>query len=180
MDHRRDALLAAAEMILMVRDIAVSTGDGAVATVGSVQVSPGGANQIAEEVRLSVDFRHSDDTSLDHMEQQLREASGTVSNRHALELSTELWLSQSPVDFDSSVRAAIEQACDETGCRWIDLSSGAGHDAQVIAQETPTGMLFVPSRAGHSHRADEHTDIDDIVAGTEVLIRTLRQLAYGR
>lgn len=180
MDHRRDALVAAAEVVINVKDTAVQVGDGAVATVGSVDVSPGGTNQIAEEVHLTVDFRHSDDAVLDQMEDDLRAGARAASSRHSVGISDEVWLSQRPIGFDRAIREVIEQSCEATGCSWKRLVSGAGHDSQLIAQEFPTGMLFVPSKGGHSHRPDEATDIDDIVAGTEVLIRSLHQLAYVR
>jgi acetylornithine deacetylase/succinyl-diaminopimelate desuccinylase-like protein len=93
-------------------------------------------------------------------------------------VAEEVWLSQQPVDFDENVRAAIEGSCEAAGTGWMHMASGAGHDAQVIAREFPAGMLFVPSKGGHSHRPDEETAVEDIVAGTEVLIRTLHRLAY--
>jgi allantoate deiminase len=180
MQDRRDPLVAAAEFVMLVKQAAVETGEGAVATVGSVKVAPGGTNQIAEEVRLSVDFRHADDPTLDGLEQIFRESARLVSARNSVSVAEELWLSQQPIDFDENVRAAIERSCEAAGCSWMHIASGAGHDAQVIAREVPAGMLFVPSRGGHSHRPDEETEVDDIVAGTEVLIRTLHRLAYVR
>lgn len=180
MDHRRDALVAAAEVITSVRDTAVGVGDGAVATVGAVEALPGGTNQIAEEVRVSIDFRHSDDSILDEMERTLKAGGQTAARRHSVAVFDEIWLSQPPIDFDPAVREVIEQACEASGCKWTRLASGAGHDAQVIAKGFPAGMLFVPSKGGHSHRPDEATDLSDIVAGTEVLIRSLHHMAYVR
>ena len=180
MDHRRDAMVAAAEVILNVKQTAVRIGDGAVATVGGIHALPGGTNQIAEEVRLTVDFRHSDNTVLDLMERELRVGGRNASDRYSVSISDEVWLSQRPIDFDVTVRDVIEQACEATNCAWMRLESGAGHDAQVIAQKFPSGMLFVPSKGGHSHRPDEETTIEDITAGTEVLIRALHHLAYVR
>jgi allantoate deiminase len=178
MDHRRDALVAAAELVLMAKETALQIGNGAVATVGSLEAHPGGSNQIAGEVRTTVDFRHSDESVLDEMEERLRASVDVVSARNSVATSHHKRVNQAPIAFDARVRDVIERSCDDAGIRWTRLPSGAGHDAQVIARCVPAGMLFVPSKGGHSHRPDEETDIADVVAGTEVLMRTLYQLAY--
>jgi N-carbamoyl-L-amino-acid hydrolase len=61
----------------------------------------------------------------------------------------------------------------------MDLPSRAGHDSQNMAHLGPTGMIFVPSRGGRSHAADEYTSFDAIAAGADVLLATLLDLARG-
>ena len=178
MGSRRDPLVAAAELVTRAKELAFHADNGAVATVGSLTVRPGGANQIPGEVQMTIDFRHPEDSILDDMEQQLEDAGKAVSARHSVLLSTKARLSQRPIEFDIALRETMERSCEEAGCRWIRVSSGAGHDAQLVARRFPTAMLFVPSKGGRSHRPDEETDIKAVVAGIDVLMRTLYQLAY--
>jgi allantoate deiminase len=178
MDQRRDALVAAAELVDLVRRTALETGDGAVATVGSLDVHPGGSNQIPGDVRMTVDFRHADEAVLDAMERQLTAGGRAAHKRHSVSFATHVRLSQPPVEFDRRLQDVMMRSCEQASCSWMRLPSGAGHDAQVIARRFPAAMLFVPSRNGHSHRPEEATDIADVVAGIEVLIGTLHQLAY--
>jgi allantoate deiminase len=178
MEQRRDALVAAAEFVTSTYRTALEAGNGAVATVGTMVVHPGGSNQIPGDALLTVDFRHSDETTLDELERRLVDGARETANRNGVELSTSERLNQRPVSFDPELRHIIERSCEEVGPAYMRLASGAGHDAQLFARHMPAAMLFVPSKGGRSHRPDEDTDIDDIVAGIEVLIRTLYRLAY--
>lgn len=179
MEIRRDPLLAASEIALQVRAIALDIGNGAVATVGRVEVEPGGANQVPGEVRMTVDFRHSDDGKLDGMQDRLLKASQGAAERNLVQLNADVRLSQKPAAFNSRLQDVIERSCESAKCKWIRMASGAGHDAQVMARYLPAGMFFVPSRDGVSHRSDEYTDTKQIVSGIEVLIGTLFELGYG-
>jgi N-carbamoyl-L-amino-acid hydrolase len=67
----------------------------------------------------------------------------------------------------------VERAAAERALPFVRLPSGAGHDAQVIATMAPIAMIFVPSRGGVSHNPAEHTEPEALVAGAEVLLRSL-------
>jgi len=84
-----------------------------------------------------------------------------------------------PVPMHDGVRRAIIESADALGLSRMDLPSRAGHDAQNMAHLGPTGMIFVPSRGGRSHAADEYTSFDAIAAGADVLLATLLELAKG-
>jgi acetylornithine deacetylase/succinyl-diaminopimelate desuccinylase-like protein len=77
------------------------------------------------------------------------------------------------------VLCAVRESCDERGVSWLRMLSGAGHDAQSFAERWPTGMIFVPSRRGASHRPDEQTDEADLGRGANVLLATLGRLLVG-
>jgi beta-ureidopropionase / N-carbamoyl-L-amino-acid hydrolase len=85
-----------------------------------------------------------------------------------------------PAPTSPRLRTLIERSADELGLRWAQLSSGAGHDAQVMARVAPMGMIFVPSAGGLSHVPEEDTAPADLIAGAQVLLRTaLRTARHG-
>jgi acetylornithine deacetylase/succinyl-diaminopimelate desuccinylase-like protein len=163
MAARDDALSKAAEFILQVRNAAAGI-EGAVATVGSLEIDPGAANVVPGRVRLTVDARAPDAERLDRL-------------LSALGLDPEP--RNAPVDMDESVRAVLREEIERLGLPALELRSGAGHDAGVLAAAgVETGMLFVRSlNGGASHSPDELTSEEDIALAIEVLTATLRRLA---
>ena len=175
---RHDALAGAAEAVLGAERLAKETGAAAVATVGSMEVSPGGFNQVPGAARFTLDFRHPDDPVVDEMETALRRLLAEIAASRGLELHVEHRLGQPGMRFDERLCAVLEAACVDVGVRWRRMPSAAGHDAQLIGKLCPAAMLFVPSKNGHSHRPDEETDLSHIIKGVEVLVQTLFRLAY--
>ena len=144
MAARDDALSKAAEFVLRVRDAALGI-EGAVATVGSVEVEPGAANVIPGVARLTVDARAPDAERLDRL---------------LAALGLDLEPRTAPVAMDESVRAVLREEIERLGLPVLELPSGAGHDAGVLAAAgVEAGMLFVRSlNAGDeplTRRADE-------------------------
>jgi acetylornithine deacetylase/succinyl-diaminopimelate desuccinylase-like protein len=163
MEGREDALVAAAEAVLRIR-AAASGIPGAVATVGQVEVEPGGANVVPGRARISVDARAPDRAGLD----RLLEAIGFEP-----ETTTE------PVELSSDVRAALAEELRERGLPVVELASGAGHDAGILAAAgIASGMLFVRSlNGGVSHSPDELSSDEDVALAVDVLEATLRRIA---
>jgi acetylornithine deacetylase/succinyl-diaminopimelate desuccinylase-like protein len=163
MAARDDALSEAAEFVLRVRDAAAGI-EGAVATVGSLDVEPGAVNVIPGRVRLTVDARAPDAQRLDRL-------------LAALGLDPEP--RNAPVVMDESVRTVLREENERLGLPALELPSGAGHDAGVLAAAgVETGMLFVRSlNGGASHSPDELTSEEDVALAIEVLAATLRRLA---
>jgi acetylornithine deacetylase/succinyl-diaminopimelate desuccinylase-like protein len=162
MEGREDALVEAAEYVLHVRDTAHRI-NGAVATVGQLDVEPGATNVIPGRVRLSVDARAPD---LPRLARLLRE----------LQLEPEFTLE--PVPMDDRPLAALRTAIEARGLPVIVLPSGAGHDAAVLAAAgVPTAMLFVRSlNGGVSHSPREESSPEDITLAVEVLTEALATL----
>ena len=161
MDARNDALCAAAEYVLRVRDAA---GSDAVATVGWMKVEPGGANVIPGRVELPVDARALDSSRLDRL---------------VAELGLEPHMRVEPVAMSVRVQAAVRSAVEARSLPVVDLPSGAGHDAGILAAAgVEAGMLLVRSLAGGvSHSPDEHSDSEDIELAVDVLADALAELA---
>jgi len=180
MANRRDALAGAAEIVLGVERVGRSRGVPTVATVGQIEVLPGGFNQVPGLARFTIDFRHPEDEVLGQLDGELRALIARVAAARELEAQVSQRLRQPAIRFDDRICAALEEACLDAAVAWRRMPSLAGHDAQVIGRLCPAAMLFVPSRGGVSHRPDEETRLPDIVSGIEVLARALFRLAYLR
>jgi allantoate deiminase len=176
MAGRRDAFLAVAEFALALRDEAVRLGD-AVATVGDVRIPGGAANVVPGCVEATVDVRAPTVESLT----AIAEAAPRLARASGLEVEIEVALSEPPVPLSPVVRQALGDAARAEGVPLLDLASGAGHDAGILAAAgVEAGMLFVRSRnGGVSHRPDELTDDEDIAIASALLTRSLRTLAGG-
>jgi acetylornithine deacetylase/succinyl-diaminopimelate desuccinylase-like protein len=161
MDGRRDALVEAAEYVLRVREVAAAI-EGAVATVGELEVRPGAANVVPEHVRLTVDVRAPDQERLDRLVAEL----GLEEAHYVIP----------PVELSPAV---LRDEVARRGLPVVELPSGAGHDAGVLAAAgVESGMLFVRSlNGGASHSPDEYSSDEDIELAVEVLTGALRRLA---
>jgi len=177
MDMRRDAFMGAAEFALELEDIANPISEKTVGTVGKVSISPNGTNVIPESAALGVDIRDTDGDRLSEAISQLREKTERLTARRDLEFNWEVQLDVSPSVMNEEIKTSLIAATEECGYEYLELLSGAGHDAMNAQAVTPTGMLFVPSEDGISHSPHEFTDAIDLYHGTKVLDRTLRELA---
>ncbi|WP_165945625.1 Zn-dependent hydrolase [Micromonospora sp. KC606] len=170
---RRDALVAAAQFVLAVRDIAGEDGIVRVATVGCCTVEPDAWNVVPGLVRLRADLRDVAEESLDAAVEALRR----VAEKIGAETGTVVELAPSqvvqPMACDGRLRRLISAASDALGLPYHHLPSGAGHDAQIVGRLAPMAMIFVPSQGGRSHVATESTAPEDIVAGANVLLHTV-------
>jgi N-carbamoyl-L-amino-acid hydrolase len=178
MPDRRDALCAAAEIILAVESSARDSGAiDTVATVGMCEVFPGAVNSIPARVRLSVDIRDTDLQRRDAAMRALDAACSAVSANREVSIQTEFVNADAPADCAPALIEALSKACREHGIRFLPMVSRAYHDSLFMARIAPVAMLFIPCRNGYSHRPDEYADPDDIVRGTLVLAETLASLS---
>jgi N-carbamoyl-L-amino-acid hydrolase len=177
MPDRRDALCAAAEIVLAVEAAAMSNGSpDTVATVGICQVHPGAINGIPSRVELGIDVRDVALEPRDRAVQVVRDAVEAVAQRRRIQAEIEMLNADPPAAMAEPVVAAVESACRQLGCGSKRLVSLAYHDSLFMAQVCPTGMIFIPCRGGVSHRPDEYAAPAAIRAGVEVLARTLAEL----
>jgi allantoate deiminase len=165
MDARDDALVKAAELVLRIRDTALTVPD-AVATVGRLDVEPGVANVIPERVTLTVDARAPSRERRDELVQAL----GLVP-----------YYRTEPAELSRPLRALLREEVAARGLPVVELASGAGHDASVLANAgVACAMLFVRSLAGGaSHSPDELSSDEDVALAVEVLTAALRRVASG-
>jgi allantoate deiminase len=172
---RQDALAAAAEWILAAERRALAT-PGLVATVGRLHVTPGVANVIPGEARISLDIRHASDlTRLGAVENLLSEAYG-IASRRGISLSAVQHFDQPATAMNRVLANALESAALETSALPHRMVSGAGHDAVVIARKVPAAMLFLRSPGGISHHPDETVLLDDVQAALDTGLYFLKHL----
>jgi N-carbamoyl-L-amino-acid hydrolase len=180
MEGRRDALVAAAQVILAADAVAGRHGICRVVTVGRADVHTNSPNTIAGTVRLTVDVRDVDPGRMRAAEAAVRTAAAAVAVRTGTDIDVVAAVHSDPAPTSPTLRTLIERSADELGLRWAQLASGAGHDAQVMARVAPMGMIFVPSAGGLSHVPEEDTAPADLIAGAQVLLRTaLRTARHG-
>lgn len=176
MDRRRDAGYVAASIARHVRHLGHII-DQQRATVGALTVEPGYTNIIPDRATLRVDLRNPGAEQLGTARTQLLEFARTTAAEENVELEHEQLSWIDPVRFDSTVVEAVEQAAEALGYSHRRMVSGAGHDAQQMAAQAPSAMIFVPSVDGISHNPDEYTRPEDIEAGANVLLHALLTLA---
>jgi beta-ureidopropionase / N-carbamoyl-L-amino-acid hydrolase len=174
---RRDALVAAAEVVRGVRRIALELGDELVGTVGWLDVHPNIVNAIPGKAVLTVDLRAPADGLLDRAVTALGAAVREAAATEGVRVESESVMRVPLTRFDPEVVGAVEAAAKSLGTRHRRMLSGAGHDAQHMASFCPTGMVFVPSIAGKSHCEEEATHFDDVEQGANVLLQAALHLA---
>ncbi len=177
MAARRDAGLGAARFVDRVHDAVTSGFPGAVATVGHVELEPGAFNVVPGSARVLLEFRAGSAAELDRLEQRLLHEARAVATAQRLDLRVQAVGRWEPSPLDASARAAITAAAASLGLSSIELPSGAGHDAQALAQVTRAGMVFVPSVGGVSHQPGELTHWQDCVNGANALLHSTVRLA---
>ncbi|WP_168589378.1 Zn-dependent hydrolase [Saccharopolyspora sp. ASAGF58] len=176
--HRADALRAAARMIVAADERARACGPPATATVGMCRVHPGGANIVAERAEFSLDARHPDPAVLGRLVEEIHQQWQAIAATEGVDLAITPRRVTDGALMDPGLGALLREAAGVCGASAWTLTSGAGHDSQVLAPHVPTGMLFVPSRAGRSHCPEEFTEPEHAAIGARVLATALHQLAY--
>jgi ureidoglycolate amidohydrolase len=178
MADRRDALAAAAELVLALETAAKSTGAiDTVATTGVCEAFPGAVNSIPSRVRLETDIRDIDGTRRDGVIEALQAACSDVETRRGVRITSEVINADPPATCDSSILAALEDSAKAAGKSYKRMVSRAYHDSLFMARVAPVAMLFIPCRGGLSHRPDEFASPEWIDGGVQVLARALAQIA---
>jgi allantoate deiminase len=178
MNLRFDAIAGAAEWIAAVERVAQKT-PGLVATVGSMQAKPGAVNVIAGEARLSLDVRHSSDDIRTRAVEDLIHDAQAIAGRRGLSVSWQEHMNQPAVQMDPELIAQIEGAIRKTGCRPHRMVSGAGHDAMILAEKVPAGIVFLRTPGGISHDPAESVLVDDVAKAIECGLHLLDQFAVS-
>jgi N-carbamoyl-L-amino-acid hydrolase len=174
---RKDALTAAAKLVLKIDEIMQQRGDAGRCTVGILQAFPGSPNVCPDRVEFTVDMRNPTSEELNKMDRELRRAAEDlyIDTGCGVEIE-EIWFSE-PVHFDQTCIDAIRRGANEHGHPWRDIMSGAGHDAVNMARIAPSAMIFIPCKDGISHNEAEYSSPEAIAAGADVLLSTLLELA---
>jgi N-carbamoyl-L-amino-acid hydrolase len=178
MPDRKDALCAAAELILSVEKHALATGAiDTVATVGTCAVHPGAVNSVPSRVILQLDIRDTDPHRREAVMQAIRRDCEELRQRRRITITEELVNADAPAQSSPHTVELLEHICQEEGISYKKMVSRAYHDSLFMARLAPIAMIFIPCRNGVSHRPDEYAKPEDIALGTRVLALTLAKLA---
>ncbi|TGQ49850.1 Zn-dependent hydrolase [Mesorhizobium sp. M1C.F.Ca.ET.193.01.1.1] len=177
MSMRRDAGVAAARVISFLADRAGASPTRTVATVGTIAFEPNAINVIPSRAIFTIDLRDPDEMHLREEEAALAGFFEDLAASAGVTIQAESLARFEPVTFDPRIVSLIEDGAKAAGLSCRRMTSGAGHDAQMIARITPSAMIFVPSRNGISHNPAEFTAADELVAGANVLLGVAARLA---
>jgi allantoate deiminase len=176
MAARADALAGAAEWIVRVESVAKDE-HSLVATVGRVNARPGADNVIAGLCTTSLDIRHVDDDIRTAAVSRLQEAAFEIATRRGLEVAWQTRLDQAAVAMTPALVVALTRAVERSGAPVLQMQSGAGHDAMIVADDIPAAMLFLRSPGGISHHRDESVSGQDVAAALAAGRQFLNELA---
>ena len=176
MSGRRDAVAGAAEWIGCVEALARGT-KGLLATNGRIDAEPGAANVIAGRCRVTLDVRHADDTIRAAAVERLRLEAEEIGARRRLQVEWTLRLDQAAAPMDPQLVAVLGRALEAAGAPMTVMSSGAGHDAMVLAAYMPAAMLFIRTPGGISHHPDETVNEGDVAFALTTGMNFLNELA---
>lgn len=180
MDQRRDALLAAANLIIAVNKVVTSVPGRQVGTVGRIKAEPGAPNVIPGRVVMSLELRDLSADKINQLYQSIRREAETIAQKTGTKITfTPIDVTAVPAPTDERIRRIIAESAEELGLSYQFMPSGAGHDAQDMARITPTGMIFVPSVGGISHSPKEYTRPEDMANGANVLLQTILKIDQG-
>ncbi len=176
MDARRDALAAAAEVVLAVERLGRGEA-GLVATVGALSLSPNVGNVVPGETRMLLDVRHADDRIRRRVTEEIRDEAERIAAARRVEVGWTLRYDTPAVELDQRLRGRLADAVRDQGLPVLELVSGAGHDAVVLSRVCPAAMLFVRCAGGISHDPRESVSQEDVGVALDVLERAVRSLA---
>ena len=177
MSARKDAALTAAKIISFAHQLALRSGAAQLATVGSVHLDPGLINVVARKAVLTLDLRNPVESQLQQAESHIARFLEALSVEEAMPIETKRLARFLPVTFDPEIVRIIESSAQRLGQPIRRMTSGAGHDAQMMARICPAAMIFVPSVGGVSHNPAEYTEPEHLILGANVLLATVLALS---
>jgi len=180
MPERRDALVAAAQLVLAVREIVTREPGRQVGTVGQLAVTPNAPNVIPGVVRHTIELRDLASGKIARLAEEIKRRAADIGLETRTEIRIALTSHHEGAKANPEIQATIEQAAAGLGLKTMRLPSGAGHDAQMMALLAPMGMIFVPSVGGISHSPREFTRWQDVANGANVLLQTVLALDRKR
>lgn len=176
METRKDALIAATNVIQSLHQWVSSLNDETTITFGSMRVDPDVVNVIAGKVTFTIDIRHPDARTLENREKEMQKRLSDILDKEPLHnWNVKTLTRKPPVQFHRPFLEQVEQICQNKGHSYKHMISGAGHDAMYMNEIAPTFMMFVPSIGGKSHHPSEKSRWEDIEVCIDVLYEWVKQ-----
>ncbi len=173
MSTRRDALVSASKLVLAIQKMAAEQEICRVSTVGSIKAVPNAVNVIPGSASIGLEFRDTDMEALAAAEQELHRITDRAASDDIVEIEVIRHRFTTSVPITPEMQALVAEATENCGFEWESLPSGAGHDAQAVANIAPVAMIFVPSVDGISHSKEEYSTPQDCANGAQVLLELL-------
>ena len=170
MSTRRDALVSASKLVLAIQKMAADQEICRVSTVGSIKAVPNAVNVIPGSASIGLEFRDTDMEALAAAEQELRRITDRASTDDVVDIGVHRHRFTTSVPITPEMQSLVAEAAENCGFEWESLPSGAGHDAQAVANIAPVAMVFVPSVDGISHSREEYSTPQDCANGAQVLL----------
>jgi ureidoglycolate amidohydrolase len=178
MPDRKDALCAAAELILSIEKHTLATGAiDTVATVGTCDVHPGAVNSVPSRVVLQLDIRDTDPNRRESVMEAVRRDCEDLRQRRKITITEELINADAPAQSSPHIVELLEETCAAQNIPYKKMVSRAYHDSLFMARIAPIAMIFIPCRNGVSHRPDEYATPAHTTLGVQVLASVLAKLA---
>ncbi|MDT3437927.1 Zn-dependent hydrolase [Haloarcula sp. 1CSR25-25] len=181
MQARRDALVAASQLVLDVEEtateIAATGTETAVGTVGRLTPKPNAVNVVPGSVSMRLDLRSIDRLEIDRQVRAVESSLADLEREHGVETSLDIPYDIAPTQLSERIRDTVETAASRCDIETLALHSGAGHDTMQVANVTDAALLFAPSAGGYSHSPKEWAEWSDCAVATQVLAESLALLA---
>lgn len=173
MPMRKDALYAMVAVIQYLHDELDKLDSALVYTTGEFSGGPNVHTVIPDNVRITLDARHRDPEVI---RQVIKVVESLPAEIHGCSVSYREQWARNTIDFKSDMVGIVEESAKKLGYSYKRMYSGAGHDAQYIADMVATTMIFVPSDTGYSHCEEEHTSLEQCWKGANVILHSLLAL----
>jgi N-carbamoyl-L-amino-acid hydrolase len=177
LELRRDAFLGLADFALKATQHVAIHHYGSFVTIGKVNVKPGAFSVVAGEADFSFEFRSRSPETMAALERELFSLAEDVAATRGLRFGSRLMDKTAPLAVPVRLTGLLQGITAKLGYAWLGVTSGAGHDAQILAAKCDPGMIFIPSPDGLSHCPEESVRWDDLEKGANVLLQALLSLA---
>jgi N-carbamoyl-L-amino-acid hydrolase len=177
LELRHDAFLATADLTLKGTQLVATRHYGSMITIGKVTVQPGSFSVVPGRVDFTLDLRSALSETLETLDREIQELAGDIASTRGLSFHSKIIDKTVPAALSGRVIRVIEEECRKLGYPSMRLTSGAGHDAQIVSGLTEAGMIFIPCQDGTSHAPEEMINWKDLEKGANVLLHALVRLA---
>jgi N-carbamoyl-L-amino-acid hydrolase len=177
LELRQDAFLATADFAVKGTQLVATRHYGNMITVGKVSVQPGSFSVVPGRVDFTLDLRSASGDILEELDRETQALAADIASTRGVTFFSRVIDRTVPVALSGRIIGIMEEECRRLGYPSLRMTSGAGHDAQIVSGLTETGMIFIPCQDGVSHAPDEMIRWEDLEKGANLLLATLLRLA---
>jgi N-carbamoyl-L-amino-acid hydrolase len=177
LELRRDAFLGLADFALKATQYVATHHYGSLVTVGKARLHPGAFSIVAGAAEFSLDFRSTSPDAMERIRGTLLEMAEDTAATRGLSFSSQVVDATPPKETSGRLQTLLQSTCDRLGYSWMNMPSGAGHDAQILTEVCDSALIFIPCRDGVSHAPEESIRWEDLETGANLLLHALVELA---